>query len=69
MMFTSVLLACHIIFTSNCMDVIDNRGPYKTRQACIVRLSEMFVDTRDLFKRQTVPFVIVGWKCDKENTV
>ena len=68
-MFTAVLFACHLIFTDSCVDIVDNRGPYKTKHLCIVRLSEMFVDTRKLFKRQTVPLVIVGWKCDKQNTV
>lgn len=68
-MFTSVLLACHIIFPSFCVNVVDTLGPYQTHQACVVRVADMRLKTRAMFKRNRVPFVIIAWRCDEENTV
>lgn len=68
-MFTAVLFACHIIFPDQCVHVIDVRGPYPTRPACIVRVLEMQEDTKEMFKNHKVPFVLIAWKCDSENTV
>ena len=67
-MFTSIILACHIIYIDSCFVLVDNRGPYENHQSCIVRVSEMRIKAREMFKRERTPYIVVAWKCNKEDT-
>ncbi len=68
-MFTVVVVACHILYADRCIEMIDTRGPYLKEERCDARAREMIKHSRDMFKRDNMPFKIIGWKCDKENTV
>ncbi len=68
-MFTAVVLACHFLYADRCIDIIDTRGPYLKEEQCDARARVMIKSSRDMFKKDRMPFNIIGWKCDKENTV
>lgn len=44
MVYTAIIMACHVVITGQCHSFIDNRGPYATREECVVRIQEMTND-------------------------
>jgi len=43
MMFTAMVLACAIgsVDTTTCIEATDERGPYETREECVMRVHQM----------------------------
>lgn len=60
-MFKALVLACFI--TQNCVELQDNRGPYKTEIECKARVAEMISDFVSV--EQTPPVTIIQYRCDK----
>ena len=58
-MYTAMLLLCSMYQPNECMQAIDNKGPYLTEKACEQRIATMIEDTRLLF-----PYLITaGVRC------
>jgi hypothetical protein len=59
-MYTAMLLLCSMTQPNECMQAIDNKGPYLTEKACEQRIVTMMEDTRLLF-----PYLIQkGYRCE-----
>lgn len=67
-MFTAILFACHALLTDQCMQLTDDRGPYRTERECEVRVMEMIDDTVRIWKQYDAPVLIQGYKCEKGQT-
>ena len=44
-MFYATILACTLINPNACIEADDTRGPYKTREECVLRVEEMIADS------------------------
>ena len=62
-MFDVVLTACHLLVTTECMNIENTRGPYNSQTECLVRMNQMSVDARAMFDRMNLPYVIVKREC------
>lgn len=60
-MFKATILVC--LLSQDCIELVDNRGPYDAEEACKARVSEMF---KDFMSTPGVPPVVVfDFKCEK----
>lgn len=66
-MFTAIILACHALIPDACMELTDNRGPYRTEQVCKERLQEMVKDTIRIWYEHETPVTIEGVKCERSD--
>lgn len=57
MVYTAMIMACHVVITGNCANFVDNRGPYATREECAVRIHEM---TQSVIEMQYQP---IAFRC------
>ena len=62
-MFTAMVLACAIgsVDATTCIEATDERGPYETREECMVRVHQM---VSALAATMPVPMQY-SFKCDK----
>lgn len=61
-MYTAMLLICHMYAMQPCVVVVDDWGPYKTKEECMARIEVMAGNVQ-----QITPFMVVsGAKCDNE---
>lgn len=67
MMFTAILVACHMLNHSICIEIVDTRGPYRSEARCLQRIEEMQKESRMIMQQNGMPFVFVAKKCDMEN--
>ena len=60
-MFTAILFVCSMIKQEGCFMLVDNRGPYETKERCNARIVEMSKDAVD----DVLPsrFFIASMKC------
>lgn len=71
-MFTAVIIACHIADLKMCMMVNDTRSPYRTEAECIERLDEMKDSLYKVWSMSQMPFRITSRICvkaDKKESV
>ena len=40
-MFVAILMVCPVFAAQECLELTDNRGPYPSEDACLVRIEEM----------------------------
>lgn len=40
-MFAAILMVCPVFAAQECLQLTDNRGPYLSEDACLVRIEEM----------------------------
>lgn len=59
MMWKAVLLACVIGSETDCLELHDQYGPYKTQEQCVKRIYEM----GPLVHKHMPPYVPVSYKC------
>ena len=59
-MYELQILIC--LMSGQCMEVIDLKGPYKSKQVCIERAQELSIDLR---KEATQP-ITFAYKCIKQ---
>jgi len=59
MIYEAALLVCLSVSPDTCRELVDSRGPYKTHEACMVRIGEMvsFVQAANLFELD------IKWRC------
>jgi hypothetical protein len=62
-MFDVVLLACHLMIPNQCLQIDNTRGPYPTIEQCHIRMLEMSIATKDVFRRNNQPYVIIKREC------
>ena len=59
-MYTAMLLLCSMYQPDECIQAVDNKGPYLTEKACEQRVEDMITDTQLLF-----PYLIqMGYRCE-----
>ena len=61
-MFTAMVLACAIGATdaSMCIEATDERGPYETREECVMRVHQMVAALQ-----MTMPVPTYSFKCEE----
>jgi len=64
-MFYAAILACTLINPDACVEAEDTRGPYKTREECVLRVEEMIADTIPLLPRIPHSF---KFRCEPKGT-
>ena len=62
-MFTAVLIICAPLLGSDCIEIVDAKGPYDRQAKCIERVLQMFQDTQLLFP---APYKSVSYKCENK---
>jgi hypothetical protein len=60
-MFKTLILVC--LFNTECVELHDDRGPYKTEVECKARAAEMMSDF--VSANVTPPVTTLKFKCDK----
>ena len=63
MSFTAVIIACNVASADMCMQITDNRGPYKTSEKCEERIEEMIGDLISLWTYTRTPTVFKWTGC------
>ena len=51
-MFTAVIVACQIALPTDCLTIVDNRGPYDTTARCEERMYEMVGDLTTFWMKE-----------------
>jgi len=62
-MFTAIVLACHIANANACIQLVDNRGPYKTEERCEERIEEILASAVRIHVKNGSPFLPKEFMC------
>ena len=62
-MFTAVIVACQIALPTDCLTIVDNRGPYETTARCEVRVIEMVTDLSAFWMKQKLSMAYRSMEC------
>jgi len=62
-MFTAMVLVCSLVGGEDCIEFIDNRGPYLTEESCMVRVNQMMRDIDLTLPSEPMEY---RYKCDQK---
>ena len=67
-MFMAIVVACHMANAAACIQLTDDRGPYKTEAECEERIEEMLVAAVRIHMEQGSPFLPKSFECRHEGS-
>lgn len=59
-MFVAILMVCPVFAAQECLELTDNRGPYPSEEACLVRIEEMVNHVKTVLP----PPYVIYYKCE-----